>query len=99
MAIEQDLHAVIAPPPQLEVQLCSQPLHFRAIRRIGAPLALPLPVHANAEGLCVEPRGAGGSTRLWVVSDDNGLPVMAQRLVAWDVPDDAWPKAPEGADD
>ena len=66
---------------------------------LGEPLALPLPINANAEGLCVEPRGAGGSTRLWVVSDDNGLPVMAQRLVAWDVPDDAWPSAPGRADD
>lgn len=77
----------------------SQMVDEGEIIHVGPPVSLPLPFNANAEGLCVEPRGAGGSTRLWVVSDDNGLPVMAQRLVAWDVPDDAWPSAPEGADD
>lgn len=65
---------------------------------VGPTLALPLPFNANAEGLCIEPRGAG-SARLWIVTDDNGLSVLAQRLVAWNVPDDAWPPAPEGARD
>lgn len=61
--------------------------------RVGEAIRLPMPRNANAEGLCVEPREEG-LTRLWIVTDDNGLGLLAQRLVAWDVPDAAWPKAP-----
>lgn len=61
--------------------------------RIGEAIRLPLPINANAEGICVEPREEG-LTRLWVVTDDNGLGFLSQRVVAWDVPDAAWPKAP-----
>ena len=64
--------------------------------QLGESLELPMPFNANAEGLCVEPREAG-LTRLWVVTDDNGLAFLSQRLVAWDVPDDAWPEAPASA--
>lgn len=65
--------------------------------RVGPTLRLPLPRNANAEGLCIEPRGAD-SARLWIVTDDNGLDLLVQRLVAWDVPFDAWPAAPGDAD-
>ena len=61
--------------------------------RIGQATPLPLPANANAEGICVEPREEG-LTRLWIVTDDNGLGLLSQRLVAWDVPDAAWPKDP-----
>ena len=61
--------------------------------RIGETVRLPMPFNANAEGICVEPREEG-LTRLWIVTDDNGLGLLSQRLVAWDVPDAAWPKAP-----
>ena len=61
---------------------------------IGRPVRLTLPFNANAEGICAEPREEG-LTRLWIVTDDNGLGALSQRLVAWDVPDAMWPKAPE----
>lgn len=61
--------------------------------RVGQATHLPLPFNANAEGLCAEPREEG-LTRLWIVTDDNGLSALSQRLVAWDVPDAAWPTAP-----
>lgn len=60
---------------------------------IGEAVRLPMPFNANAEGICVEPR-EDGLTRLWIVTDDNGLGLLSQRLVAWDMPDAAWPKAP-----
>ncbi|MBW0144169.1 esterase-like activity of phytase family protein [Sphingomicrobium clamense] len=61
---------------------------------IDRPVSLPLPFNANAEGICAEPREEG-LTRLWIVTDDNGLGALSQRLVAWDVPDAKWPEAPE----
>lgn len=53
--------------------------------RISERLKLPAGVLANLEGLAVEAR-QGGSTRLWIISDDNFQRPLRTLLLAVDLP-------------
>lgn len=53
--------------------------------RAGPSIALPLGAFDNGEALAVEPR-AGGSLRLWVMTDNDFRPSRRTLLIAIDVP-------------